>query len=186
MLPSHCIAFAGTVLLAKGELVDVVKAVKAAIDAGHAPSIALLDGATSHPVQIDFGGTEEEVLQRIARAPARSSPGRPKPGVVPREVTLLPRHWEWLSGQPGGASVALRKLVERASRDARGADTMRAARDAAYRFMHELMGDAPGFEEASRALFAGDGGRFAELVARWPRDVRGHLLKLAGPAFGAA
>lgn len=185
MLPSHCIAFAGTALLAEGELVDVVKAVKATIDAGRAPSIALLDGATSYPIRIDFTGTEEEVLQRIAHAPARS-PGRPKLGVVPREVTLLPRHWEWLSSQPGGASVALRKLVELASRDARGADTMRAARDAAYRFMHELMGDAPGFEEASRALFAGDGERFAGLVAQWPRDVRGHLLKLAGPAFGAA
>jgi hypothetical protein len=184
MLPSHCIAFAGTELLAKGELVEVVRTVKAALDSGSDRSIALLDAATSKPVEINFTGTEEEVLQRIPRAPGRSA-GRPKLGVIPREVTLLPRHWEWLSTQPGGASVALRKLVEHASRDARGADTMREARDAAYRFMHELMGDAAGFEEASRALFAGDGARFRGLVTDWPADVRAHLLALAGPAFGS-
>ena len=183
MLPSHCIAFAGTELLAKGELIDVVKAVKAALDGGSERSIALLDAATSRPVDINFSGTEEEVLQRIPRAPQRSA-GRPKLGVVPREVTLLPRHWDWLAKQPGGASVALRKLVEHASRDAREADAMREARDAAYRFMHELMGDAPGFEEASRALFAGDGARFRGLVADWPQDVRSHLLELAEAAFG--
>lgn len=183
MLPSQCIAFAGTELLAKGELIDVVRAVKAALDQGADRSVALLDAATSRPVEINFTGTEEEVLQRIPRAPVRSA-GRPKLGVVPREVTLLPRHWEWLAGQPGGASVALRKLVEHASRDAREADTMREARDAAYRFMHELMGDAAGFEEASRALFAGDGERFGTLVADWPVGVRAHLLELAGPAFG--
>jgi hypothetical protein len=184
MLPSHCIAFAGTELLAKGELVEVVRAVKAALDSGSDRSIALLDAATSKPVEINFSGTEEEVLQRIPRAPGRSA-GRPKLGVIPREVTLLPRHWEWLSTQPGGASVALRKLVEHASRDAREADTMREARDTAYRFMHELMGDAAGFEEASRALFAGDGERFRGLVADWPAGVRAHLLELAGPAFGS-
>jgi hypothetical protein len=110
-------------------------------------------------------------------------PGRPKLGVVAREITLLPKHWDWLSAQPGGASVALRKLVELASRDAREADARREARDSAYRFMHELAGDEPGFEEASRALFAGDAGRFGELVAPWPAGVRDHLLELAGPAF---
>ena len=182
MLPTHCIAFAGTELLAKGPLIDVVKAAKAALDGGTDRSVAILDLATSRPVDINFTGTEEEVLQRVPQAPARTA-GRPKLGVVAREVTLLPRHWDWLSSQPGGASVALRKLVEHASRDARGADTRREARDSAYRFMHELAGDLPGFEEASRALFAGDAVRLEELVASWPVGVREHLLDLAGPAF---
>jgi len=182
MLPTHCIAFAGTELLAKGPLVEVVRSVKAALDRGTERSVAILDLDTSRPVDINFSGTEEEVLQRIPRAPVRGA-GRPKLGVVPREVTLLPRHWDWLSAQPGGASVALRKLVEHASRESRSADGMREARDAAYRFMHELMGDAPGFEEASRALFAADGERFGMLVAQWPEDVRAHLLELARPAF---
>lgn len=184
MLPTHCIAFAGSELLAKGLLIDVVKAAKAVLDQGTDRSVALLDAVTSRPVEINFAGTEEEVLQRIPRLPARSA-GRPKLGVVAREVTLLPRHWEWLSSQPGGASVALRKLVEHASRDARGADSQREARDSAYRFMHELAGDEPGFEEASRALFAGDGARFADLVAPWPAGIREHLLALAGPSFAS-
>jgi len=174
------IAFLGTELLAKGELIDVVRDVKAALDQGAEESVALFDAATSRPVRIDFSGTEAQVLQRIAR-PRSSAP--PKPGVVAREVTLLPRHWDWLDTQPGGASVALRKLVELAARDARGADARRAARDAAYRFMHELMGDAAGFEEASRALFAGDGDRFAAQVQAWPAAVRAHLCDLARPAF---
>lgn len=184
MLPNHCIAFLGTELLAEGALVDVVRTVKAALDRGVDQSIALLDAATGRPVDINFSGSEEEVLQRIPRARAPGA-ARSKPGVVAREVTLLPRHWEWLDTQPGGASVALRKLVELASRDARGADTMRAARDAAYRFMHELMGDAAGFEEATRALFAGDGDRFKALVADWPPAVRTHVLALAEPAWRA-
>lgn len=185
MPPTHCIAFLGTELLAKGALVDVVKAVKAALDRGVGQSVALLDAATSRPVEIDFSGTEEEVLQRIPRARTPGA-GRSTPGAVAREVTLLPRHWEWLDTQPGGASVALRKLVELASREARGADTVRAARDAAYRFMRELMGDAAGFEEASRALFAGNGERFKALVADWPVGVRAHVVALAGPSFGPA
>jgi hypothetical protein len=185
MLPAQCIAFAGTSLLAQGPLADVVMAVKAALDAGSEESIALLDAATSVPVEINFSGTQQDVLQRLPRAPVRSA-GRPKLGVVAREVTLLPRHWEWLAAQPGGASVALRKLVEHASRDASGADAMRAARDAAYRFMHELMGDAAGFEEAARALFGADGARFAARIADWPHDVRRHLAALAAPAFASA
>jgi hypothetical protein len=182
MLPSHCIAFAGTELLAKGPLEDVIRAAKAALDQGSDRSIAVLDLVSSRPVEINFTGSLEDVLQRVPCAPQRSA-GRPKLGVVPREVTLLPRHWEWLSSQPGGASVALRKLVEHASRDAREADLKREARDSAYRFMHELAGDEAGFEEASRALFAGDAARFGELVAPWPAGVRNHLLELAGPAF---
>ena len=185
MLPRHCIAFLGTELLAEGELPDVARAVKTALDRGVEQSIALLDAATGRPVAINFSGTEEEVLQRIPRARVPHA-GRSRPSVIAREVTLLPRHWEWLDTQPGGASVALRKLVELAARNARGADAIRAARDAAYRFMHELMGDAAGFEEATRALFAGDGERFEALIANWPVAVRAHLLAVAGPAFGPA
>ena len=178
MLPTHCIAFAGSELLAKGPLIDVIKAAKKALDAGTDRSVAILDLETSRPVDINFTGTEEEVLQRVPRAPLRSA-GRPKLGVVAREVTLLPRHWDWLASQPGGASVALRKLVEHASRDARGADARREARDSAYRFMHELAGDLPGFEEASRALFAGDYERLAAQMATWPEDVQAYVQQLA-------
>ena len=99
--------------------------------------------------------------------------------MVAREVTLLPRHWEWLNAQPGGASVALRKLVEAARRSNGDADRLRAARDAAYHFMSAMAGNLANFEEASRALFADDRRRFTALIAAWPADIRDHVVKLA-------
>ncbi len=96
-----------------------------------------------------------------------------------REVTLLPRHWEWLGNQPGGASVALRRLVDEARRASGDRDHHRAARDAAYHFMSAMAGNLPGFEEASRALFAGERRRFSQHIAGWPADVRDHIVKLA-------
>jgi hypothetical protein len=111
------------------------------------------------------------------------SPGRPKLGVVAREVTLLPRHWEWLNRQPGGASVALRKLVEDARRVNEGRDGVRRAQEVAYRFMSTIAGDLPGFEEATRALFARDRSRFGENTLSWPADVREHASKLAALAL---
>ncbi|WP_188590115.1 DUF2239 family protein, partial [Achromobacter denitrificans] len=105
-------------------------------------------------------------------------------GVVAREVTLLPRHWDWLAAQPGGASVVLRKLVEQARRDNESADRRRQRQEAAYRFMSAMAGNLPGFEEATRALYAEDRERFAAQVASWPQDVRGYALGLAWPDEG--
>jgi len=93
-------------------------------------------------------------------------------------VTLLPRHWDWLNAQPGGASVALRKLVEEARRANGDRDRQRAARDAAYHFMSAMAGNLRDFEEASRALFADDRQRFTALIASWPPDIRDHVVKL--------
>lgn len=120
-----------------------------------------------------------------ANAPARTV-GRPRLGVVAREVTLLPRHWEWLARQQGGASVALRKLVEDARRSNEGREAVRAAREAAYSFMNEMAGDLPGFEEATRALFADDRARFESLVAPWPEDVKQYLAALAANSWKQA
>lgn len=105
--------------------------------------------------------------------------GRPKLGVVAREVTLLPRHWDWLASQPGGASVALRKLVEEASRSPKS--RARAAANAAFAFMTAIAGNRPGYEEALRALFAGDRGAFEAHIASWPEDIRTFAVRLAFP-----
>jgi hypothetical protein len=109
--------------------------------------------------------------------------GRPKLGVVPREVTLLPRHWEWLGAQPGGASVALRKLVDTARAAHVGLDRRRAAQKAAYQFMTAMAGNAGGYEDALRALYAADRGRFEQQTASWPADIRAYTLTLAADAF---
>ena len=172
-----CIAFAGSRLVAAGPLTEVALRAKKAVDKGE--TVLVFDDATSEPIELDLRGTAKDVLERLQQPEAARAPGRPKLGVVAREVTLLPRHWEWLGAQPGGASVALRKLVEEARRANGDADRARAARDAAYRFMSVMAGNLAGFEEASRALFANDRRRFVGLIAGWPDDIRDHVVKLA-------
>jgi hypothetical protein len=156
-------------------------------DDGHVP------GASGRPVDFDLRGMPEDILARLATEPDRPAepargPGRPKLGVVAREVTLLPRHWDWLNAQPGGASVALRKLVEAARATHAGADRRRWAQQSADRFMSALAGNEPGYEEAARALYGGDQVRFEASMVAWPADVRCYAMQLATAAFdqGAA
>ena len=178
------LAFAGHRLLARGPAAEVVAAVKTATDAGE--SVLTFDAVDGRVVDLDLRGDLAAVLARLipASGPERRGPGRPKLGVTAREVTLLPRHWDWLSGQPGGASVALRKLVEGALREAEGPDRARRAKEAAYRFMTAIAGDLPGYEAAVRALFAGDGAGFEAAVEGWPDGVRDAVLGMAARAWG--
>ena len=185
-------AFMGHRRLASGPLAEVALAVMKASRSAAAEPIIIFDDANGRPIDLDLRGSERDIVARMPQpvsdsetsadelsAPEPRGRGRPKLGVVAREVTLLPRHWEWLGAQPGGASVALRKLVEEARRTSGDRDRSRAARDAAYHFMSTMAGDLPGFEEASRALFADDRRRLAELIAGWPDDIRDHIVKLA-------
>lgn len=186
------IAFAGTTRIAAGPLTEVARAAKAVTDRGDPCSVLIFDALTSEQLEVDFRGSSDEVLSRLlsreqsrggavidAEEDARRSPGRPKLGVIAREVTLLPRHWDWLAQQPGGASVTLRKLVEQAKRSSGDADRVRLARESTYRFMSAIAGNEPGFEEAARALFAGNQDRFEEMIRSWPPDVREHVASLA-------
>jgi hypothetical protein len=119
--------------------------------------------------------------------PASPGRGRPRLGVSAREVTLLPRHWDWLSAQPGGASAALRRLVEAAARAPESPEAARRrAADAACAVLNALAGDAPGAEAVVRALYAGDLGAFSCETAAWPEDVRDYLARLATPALSGA
>jgi hypothetical protein len=178
--------------LASGPLAEVALAVMKVSNKVTAEPIIIFDDADGRPIDLDLRGTERDLMARLPLPAANLDPpaddqaapeprgrGRPKLGVVAREVTLLPRHWEWLGAQPGGASVALRKLVEEARRSSGDRDRRRAAREAAYHFMSAMAGDLPGFEEASRALFADDRRRFGELIAGWPGDIRDHIVRLA-------
>ena len=176
-------AFEGERRLAFGPLAEVALAVKRVEGRAFAP-IAVFSDSTGRAVDLDLRGSDEDVVARLAEtlAPAAETPrgrGRPRLGVVAREVTLLPRHWEWLNAQPGGASVALRKLVDEARRANGDRDRQRAARDAAYHFMSAMAGNLPNFEEASRGLFADDRRRFVSQIAGWPADIRDHVVKLA-------
>ncbi|MEN8516651.1 DUF2239 family protein [Burkholderia sp. RS02] len=193
LLPSYT-AFDGHRRLASGPLATVALAVRQAAGDTMSGAILIFDDATGRSIDLDLRGTADDIRARYAPPPgdapgvAAGEPvaageqrgrGRPKLGVVSREVTLLPRHWEWLGAQPGGASVALRKLVEDARRTHAEADRRRDAQARAYHFMSAMAGDLPGFEEAARALYANDAIRLAELVAGWPDDLRDHALALA-------
>ncbi|HLZ03575.1 MAG TPA: DUF2239 family protein [Bradyrhizobium sp.] len=180
-------AFEGERRLASGPLTEIALAIKGTTRPACGP-IAIFSDATGRAIDLDLRGSDEGVLARLPTAPGASQPptagesrgrGRPKLGVVAREVTLLPRHWEWLNAQPGGASVALRKLVEEARRANGDRDRQRAAREAAYHFMSAMAGNLPNFEEASRALFADDRRKFVGQIASWPADIRDHVVKLA-------
>ena len=183
--PKTFTAFEGPRRLASGPLHEVALAVKRA-EQRAAESVAIFSDATGRPIDLDLRGSDDDIVARLPPGPSalepRSEPrgrGRPKLGVVAREVTLLPRHWEWLNAQPGGASVSLRKLVEAARRANGDNDRSRAARDAAYHFMSAMAGNLPGFEEASRALFADERRRFSSLIAAWPGDIHDHIARLA-------
>lgn len=181
-----CAAFDGHTMIAAGPLVQVAAATKAAHDAGRA--VLVFRDEDARLIDLDLRGDLEAVLARLPQEqpqpePEKRGPGRPKLGVAAREVTLLPRHWDWLASQPGGASVALRKLVEAALREAEGPDRMRRSREAAYRFMTAVAGDLPDYEEAVRMLFAGDWTAFDARTGAWPADVRDYARRLVEPGW---
>lgn len=187
------IAFAGDRCLARGSLAEVALAVRRRLDVADGPPAVVLDALDSQVVDLDLRGSDEAILARLPRpagsvgtarthapaggdAPPRAmGPGRPRLGVVSREVSLLPRHWEWLATQRGGASATLRRLVDEARRRSAPEDRLRAAREAVDRFMRVMAGDRPNYEEASRAFYANRDDDLAQLIADWPADIRSHL-----------
>lgn len=180
---TSCSAFDGGRLIAAGPLKEVALAVKAALSAGAAGPVLTFDDADGAVIDLDLRGSDAEIVGRLGvnadEAPPPRGRGRPKLGVVAREVTLLPRHWDWLAAQPGGASVALRRLVEQARRSDGGATEANQAKAAAFRFLSATAGNLPGFEEALRALFAGDRASFAERASQWPPDVKDYAMRIA-------
>lgn len=192
-----CTAFVGLRLLRSGTLADVALAVKSAAEHAGDDAILVFDDRSGRVIDLDLRGSADEVIARLAThplaghqpvpvqqeesAPTARGKGRPRLGVIGREVTLLPRHWEWLAAQPGGASVALRKLVEAARRTDEGASDARAAQAVAYQFLSALAGDLPDYEEVSRALFSGDTAAFEQRMAaaEWPADIRTYAARLA-------
>ncbi len=202
-------AFAGLKIIASGALKHVAQTTKKAIDDGETDFVLIFDDATAQPIEVDFRGTLKDVVSRIDESTradrtkldtdskdadaardgdsrhddSNRGPGRPKLGVVSREVTLLPRHWEWLNSQPGGASVALRKLVDEARHTNTGKEAIRQSQEAAYRFMSAMAGNLPGFEESARALFAGNVLKFTEHTREWPADIYKYSRKLADVAL---
>lgn len=184
-----CSAFAGTDRIASGHLSFVASKVKALLDTGDQRTIHIIDNQTSDLIEVDFRGSQEDVARQFPQPEnpplAKPGRGRPKLGVVAKEVTLLPRHWEWLQKQGKSPSVTLRKLVELASRDNEKEDLIRDAQTAVYRFLTTFAPHLDEYEEALRAMYQRDGKAFEALVQDWPKDIVAHLKKIAPPAFAS-
>jgi hypothetical protein len=194
-------AFAGARRIAAGPLADVAIAVKAEIGRADSSAVLIFSDETGRVVDVDYRGSDSDIRARLTPVSADISPyretetpresltprgrGRPRLGVVAREVTLLPRHWAWLATQPGGASAAVRRLVDAARQENTDKDRVREAKESAYRFMSAMAGNEPGFEEATRALFAGNEAQFTAMTEAWPRDVREYARTSAARAFAA-
>jgi hypothetical protein len=162
-------AFLEDRVIAAGVREEVTRLIEDRFAAGDHSDIRVFEDETGRVTDLDYWGAG-------ASAPQPRGRGRPKLGVTAREVTLLPRQWDWLAGQPGGASATLRRLVDEARRS--GASATRERRDAVYRFMQATCGDRAGYEEALRALYRGETDRFSELVSGWPDDIRAYIARL--------
>lgn len=188
-LSSAYTAFEDSRLLGRGTLAEVVLKAKRRMDRAGSGAVLVFSDATGKTLDFNFNGSEADVARRLEvfvaeTVPAVSpGPGRPRLGVVSREVSLLPRHWEWLATQPGGASATLRRLVDEARKRAPEGGDVRGAQERTYRFMSALGGDLPGYEEGLRALYRRDRRNFVAQIGEWPRDVREHAIELAKPAF---
>ena len=186
-------AFVEDALLAEGPLSAVALAVKAHLSESPDASVVIFDDDTGHVIDLNLQGSDSQIIGRLDQvadgATTDKKPagrGRPNLGVIAREVTLLPRHWEWLAQQRGGASATLRRLIDAARKhDAPGEETS-SARETTYRAMRVLAGNREGFEEAARALFAGDAESFDARLGSWPSPIGQYLRRIAKPAFGGS
>ncbi len=194
MVIRTCTAFCASCRMAAGTYLEVALAIKALQHKRPERMVLVFDDATGEQIDFDLRGTEQDVASRLdapttandaasSRGASSHGPGRPRLGVVAREVTLLPRHWEWLNGQPGGASGALRRLVDAARTEKSHLDRVQKAQAAADRFMMAMAGNLPHYEDAARALYAGHKKHFDECTQTWPADVRAHSRWLASDAF---
>jgi hypothetical protein len=172
-------AFVEERLLGAGVLEELLPKLKARFDRDRGTMFLIFDDETGEQVDFDLRGTLADVLARHGQGAPQTGPGRPRLGVVSREVTLLPRHWDWLGMQPGGASAALRRLIDEERKRAPAKTRRQQALQATERFLFAMAGNYPGYEEATRALYRGESRRFAELMAGWPKDVRAYALRLA-------
>lgn len=187
------LAFHGHCLVSAGELLDVALTIRELEGRADGRPILVFDESTGRQLDIDISGSRNDLIRRfsdhdgnpeVAIEPtAPRKRGRPKLGVVGREVTLLPRHWSWLDSQRGGASPTLRRLVDRARTENEHLDRVRRSQDDTNRFLSAIAGDLPGFEEATRALYARDRRRFVAETKRWPKDIKTTALKLAHDAL---
>lgn len=194
------LAFKGHKLIASGSAQSVEEKIENELKQGDKASILFFLASSGHQIDLDSfasdsiqsgatatGSDAEEAVvdtgNNQPQIPEKRGRGRPKLGVIGREVTLLPRHWEWLDKQRGGASATIRRLVEQDRKAGADQEQIRQSQDSAYRFMYAIAGNLPEFEEVVRALYARDKGAFERDTAAWPKDIRDCSLQFADQAL---
>ncbi len=184
-------AFEGSQVLISGRLDEVALKVRRRLTTHPAASILIFSDVTGKQMDLDLRGSESEMMERLRvfitteekQGSLPQGPGRPKLGVLPREVSLMPRHWEWLATQSGGASATLRRLVEEASKNHSPKELIKMAQERTHAFMTALAGNLSHYEEALRALYAKEKQTFQSLIRPWPEDIRTYVKKLAKPVW---
>ena len=189
--PNSYTAFENTELFHQGSLSEVVLKIKDQIGKADNSSIVIFSDSTGKTIDFNFQGSKKDVLKRLEIFTSEDSsistgPGRPKIGVVSREISLLPQHWEWLATQPGGASAILRRLVDEAKKKSSGQASVKSIQEKVHRFLSAIAGDFEGFEEALRAFYRKDKEQFLSHMRSWPKDVREHAMDLSKPLFNEA
>ncbi|MBQ13897.1 MAG: hypothetical protein CMQ17_05795 [Gammaproteobacteria bacterium] len=192
-IESNYVAFDGTKLIAEGDLLAVALQLKAELTATKTGSVLVFGNSSGKQIDLDLGGSEADLRKRFSQqgdgqeqqetVSTAKTRGRPRLGVIGREVTLLPRHWQWLDRQRGSASAALRRLVDQERKATVHEDLVRQAQDSANRFMYAMAGNLQGFEEAVRSLYACDKQGFIAEMRRWPSDVKRYAMQFAAAAF---
>ncbi len=183
-------AFESGKVISSGTLADVVINLKKKLGKSNHTSVLIFNDTTGRTMDFNFSGSEKEVLKRLeiyTQTPDSKEqpigPGRPKLGVFSREVSLLPRHWEWLASQSGGASAVLRRLVEEAKKTSSQTITTKHAQERTYHFMSVVAGDFKGYEEVLRSLYKKDKSNFFSEMSEWPKDIVSYIRKISGPVF---
>lgn len=180
-------AFDGFKVIAQGNLEEVALLLKRKIRDQKALSALIFSDLTGRQIDLDLSGTEKQVIDRLkvysSQEPqANTGAGRPKLGVIPREISLLPHHWEWLINQDGGSSAVIRNLIDEKIKN-RSSDKIKASQERTYKFLSAIAGNLPNFEEATRYLYRKDKKKFTELISSWPKDIVKHSMALASGVF---
>ncbi len=176
-------SFIGDRHLFTGDLKGMLSQTHAYISRHGEEGLLIFDNFSGRQIDYNFRVSLEELLGKELPPTPKKGPGRPRLGVVCGEISLLPRHWDWLQRQRQSASATIRRLIEAAMKEASPEEKTREAIDAAGKFLWTMAGNLSDFEEASRALYAQKWHILDAITAAWPEDIAKHLnmmLKATG------
>ncbi|MES2802482.1 MAG: DUF2239 family protein [Bdellovibrionota bacterium] len=181
--------FAGFKIISQGNIEEVAIATKKYLKKEDDVRLLIFSDLSGKQMDLDLSGADKDVIDRLSVYKAAeasvsvSGPGRPKIGVKPREVSLLPLHWEWLSTQSGGASATIRRLVDEKMKAPTPKDKIKQTQESVYTFLNSIAGDLTNFEDAIRFLYRQDEAKFKDAIADWPKDLKKHTLTLSRGVF---